>query len=382
MNTKLLTRLYLFLSCGLAINEMFRRYNDGQFALAVYYVVLAAAIVVALLGTPAINFNSITFVMVWFFVHSVLVSLINGVGLVDSLISGTWILSFLFAYSDKKTYLSHKKYKCDLKWLFLYFIVLSICLNLNIYINTSSVVQGWTNLREVSFVLCIALLILQYIAIEQSLLIESITSVSLLVLCLLSFKRTSILIVLVGLLTYYYSKYITINKRKKNKVSVVFFALFIAVAMVLVINEISGGFIQYRFSVASETGGNGRIAIWEDILQRFAVSNIFQMFFGHGFLATNTGGLGYTAHNDFIEILFDYGLLGLCMYLAVYFFLVKELIRRRRHRDKRYPVSLFCFVAFLITSLFSHIVIYPTYNILFMFVVGTIFSEDLALVDK
>ena len=75
---------------------------------------------------------------------------------------------------------------------------------------------------------------------------------------------------------------------------------------------------------------SSRVVVWKQILDSFFASDLLQQLFGHGFGSTTLANMGgIVAHNVYIELLYDVGLLGLASFLALFFVSIyKAAIRR------------------------------------------------------
>lgn len=100
----------------------------------------------------------------------------------------------------------------------------------------------------------------------------------------------------------------------------------------IVQNVLTIGLTQ-RFSVSDviESGGTGRVKIWLDALISYRNSNIFRQLFGYGFGTFGESqrmlSYHYTAsHNDFVGVLIELGLIGLILYIVVWFKFFKKAI--------------------------------------------------------
>ena len=115
---------------------------------------------------------------------------------------------------------------------------------------------------------------------------------------------------------------------------------------------------EAKIQQSLETSGSGRSVIWGQVISMISSSNVYQLLFGHGHDSVFKV-LQFSAHNDFLEVLYDYGLFAFMFYVAVY---IKIIIDLRRMIRERYPYSTalaVSLVVFLIVSFYSHLVIYP-----------------------
>lgn len=103
-----------------------------------------------------------------------------------------------------------------------------------------------------------------------------------------------------------------------------------------------------------DSGGNGRFEIWTTVLQRYSSSDFFHILFGNGAQAVSKA-INIGGHNDFIEVLFDFGLIGLILYLSFWWSLIQRIREFAPKTDVRlaYIVSLIVYAA---ASIFSNFI--------------------------
>lgn len=113
-----------------------------------------------------------------------------------------------------------------------------------------------------------------------------------------------------------------INKNKLYTKKTKYFILATLVIGVIWIINNSAEQIEYistRFSNIDKDGGSGRDIVYATVLSAFERSSILQIFFGHGYQSVvNTFRIG--AHNDLLQIVYEYGLVPLALYIS---FLIK-----------------------------------------------------------
>ena len=80
-----------------------------------------------------------------------------------------------------------------------------------------------------------------------------------------------------------------------------------------------------RLDKLNQDGGSGRAVRWEIIANTLAYgSDPLQFLFGHGSGATVE--FIHHAHNDFLEIFYDYGLVAFILYVLFYISLIKDAV--------------------------------------------------------
>lgn len=116
-----------------------------------------------------------------------------------------------------------------------------------------------------------------------------------------------------------------------------------------------------RFLEVKDDGGSGRSALYNDVWKAFTESNILEIIIGHGYHGVNRV-TGHTAsHNDFLQYLFDYGIIGLVFYCSLHIYLLKRLIHLFKYKNNLVYSYSISYCVFLFYSLLGNIIIYPQY---------------------
>ena len=183
-------------------------------------------------------------------------------------------------------------------------------------------------------------------------------SVSICVLCLImSFKRTGTIALLLGLFVYFLIQ--SNGNHTFKRIIVLIFIMLIAAVTVYHVNDYLGNQLFERYDSIVDDQGSGRIGVYEVSYNMIVNSDSFQFIFGHGWNAVkNYSSLGLSAHNDPLEILYDFGVIGFGLYLYFVYCLLKmfgRLLKRRSLNSGAFACSL---VIFLFLSAFSHVYIY------------------------
>ncbi len=184
---------------------------------------------------------------------------------------------------------------------------------------------------------------------------------------ILSSKRGGTLSLLFGLFAYLFVNQILRKGDGKIGRYIIFIIIITVSAYALSIIMLNDDIhIVSRMSKISETGGNGRDEIWIDVLQMLENSNIANILFGHGYntvLAHSKHHL--SAHNDFLEIFYDNGIIVLILYILFHVNLIKSFVKMAREGSKYAAPLALSYVAFLINSNVSHIFFYDYYLLVF-----------------
>lgn len=195
-----------------------------------------------------------------------------------------------------------------------------------------------------------------------------------------SLKRGGFFALGLGLAIYFFIDQSFIKKKKINfkGLLVIAFAILGFYYLYETFNETSGGLLASRLDSMDETQGSGRLDIYKEKLNEIINSNLFGLIFGHGWRATElVGQSGLTAHNDILEITYDFGLVGLILFirfLVSLFSLLKELIKSKSQLAAPLGASI---GILLINIMVAHIWIYSKYlSILALFWGFTLAMKD------
>lgn len=113
------------------------------------------------------------------------------------------------------------------------------------------------------------------------------------------------------------------SKEKNNKIQMFYIPLLIiaGVFIIIRINTFFSNEMPYtplqRFQMINETGGSGRVEIYNTIFSNINHSDFLSLFFGHGYKAVLVINDDKLAHNDLLEILYDFGVFALLIFLMV-----------------------------------------------------------------
>lgn len=168
------------------------------------------------------------------------------------------------------------------------------------------------------------------------------------------FKRGAIisLIPIVILFIIYSLK----NKKTTTKLVSI---LFLGAGVYVILNFLSdlylaNDYFVSRIMATQEGSMSGRDRIWDRLLDLYINrSNAFQLIFGFGAQST-VRYIGIQAHNDWIEFLINYGLIGFFVNLLFWFRSFKEYILSRSLVSKEIQlIFLSCMILMFLKTFFS-----------------------------
>ena len=143
----------------------------------------------------------------------------------------------------------------------------------------------------------------------------------------------------------------------KKMLVLIFVTIAIIVGIGFIQQFISAGNIQEVFNDffnEVQEGGNGRFAIYEIVLDAFSRSSPLNIIFGHGFYAVDNT-IGFGTHNDFLMILYNYGIIGFVLYILFYFELFRCAKRLKNENSPFVTAYIVSICVFIILSMGSNI---------------------------
>lgn len=174
-----------------------------------------------------------------------------------------------------------------------------------------------------------------------------------------SFKRGGILAFGCGLLAYLFVKEILIG-RKFTKLIFFVIAIMALVLVFIVVDNALDNLFTERFMNIKDDGGSGRDQVWATTWRMIQQSEFEHLLFGHGHNSVLTNSpLRLSAHNDFLECIYDFGLFGSLFYFMLHISLIRQIFRNIRLRNPEAAIMAFTYSFFLILSFMSHVLIYP-----------------------
>ena len=169
---------------------------------------------------------------------------------------------------------------------------------------------------------------------------------------MMGMKRGALIVGVVSLIYYLYFNFKYNNQISKGKV--LFFSILIIVAAYFITEHMmeSSDYFMSRIAQTREGNSSGRNEIYEHFWNHFKNEmDTFKFLFGNGANATLDIGINY-AHNDWLELAINQGVLGLLVY-AIYWLCFWKTIRSIKYNKPAKLVLTLTFISFFIKTLFS-----------------------------
>jgi hypothetical protein len=187
------------------------------------------------------------------------------------------------------------------------------------------------------------------------------------IVVLWSLKRTATLALVISLLVYIIAEKSRLRKGFGWGSLIGLCALvFISVQMYTFVDDQSDGLLSIRISSASDDQGSGRMYVYQEVFRLQGKSTMDEWILGHGHdtvrkFNTMQESEYLSAHNDWLEVLFDYGLPALVLYGCLHFLLLRYTFRLLATRAYLGPSMAASYALFFVISLTSHLVLYASY---------------------
>ena len=174
-----------------------------------------------------------------------------------------------------------------------------------------------------------------------------------------SFKRGGSIALIGATVVYLFVKNILLE-RKFSKLIWFITIIFLLMLLLIYIDNAMGNIISERIMNITEDGGSGRDEVWATTWKMIKRSDFGHLILGHGYDAVSKNSLlELSAHNDFLEVLYNYGIISLIPYLLIHIHLIKQICKSIKEQDKCAPIMSFTYVIFIVLSMISHVIVYP-----------------------
>jgi hypothetical protein len=274
----------------------------------------------------------------------------------------------------------------NIKWLskfgilFLVFIILRsfyIILNYN-YANNKELAQELVNTNTYLILWLLPLLLINKSKINISILFLGI------IVILLAAKRGPIIAIILSSLSVFF-----LNKRNRT----IYLKVFILVSVFLFISYLILPEIFVKFfskwsreSQYFDFAGNltsSRSDFWSILVNKWLNGKYYQIIFGFGFfkvpsVLSENIGVDLFAHSDWIEIMYDNGLLGIFIFSLIHFSAIKSLRLAKFYNCKDTNLLIYIYLTYLFSNFYTQSTIglqHCWFWIIFSFLLGRTYKE-------
>lgn len=279
-----------------------------------------------------------------------------------------WIVLFIVGYI-----IAYKSDE-DRRWIVKYFLYILYPLVAGIVIWQSAQVLGSHELKvfDVSFAM---LVIFPFAFLSRSSVLRMVLIVATGIVTILSFKRTSIIAYSIVMLLYgFWVVANPVYSAKKRFFTVLVFiagVIFLFVAFQRAESE-SGGYMVQRLMNIGEDKGSNRVGLYTKLWESQETATSAELLLGNGYRSVREK-FNILAHNDLLEVMYDFGFLALAAFLLMYFQLFKygyRFYKRRRIFGDASQAYIMGLILLFFLGMFNCLITSPAYFSMLMLFFG------------
>ena len=178
---------------------------------------------------------------------------------------------------------------------------------------------------------------------------------------LFSNKRGGLIAMVLSLLMFLNFNNVNIQKRKRIPVFLFSLMIFLIGAYCAYVwfGQVNDSMLLDRFMTMEETGGSHRTFVYQETFNMILSSDFSSILFGHGWNSVlKNSPLNLSAHNDFLEVMYDFGIVVFIIYVSSLYYMFKQLFKMLKLKSV-YSGQFACAIFIIIVlSNVSHIIIY------------------------
>lgn len=252
----------------------------------------------------------------WVAIVNVINSANTWYSIIHMLMGIWWIMSYHFFYNFSENNPRSKKIIIALfMCMFLFYIWA------NFYIR-NNITQTFATEYAITGYAYYFIVFVPFIVLIQNIKFRNVLWVISLILVVTSYKRGPIIILPLMFIAYYFTKSV-LNGNWLKFIAGIIPVLFITFFIFNWIDDLSGSFLSLRFNAEELSTGSGRIDLWTTAINSLKQRGDLSLLIGTG-SGSSVRLLGTGVHNEWLEFLFSFGLIG----STLYFFMCVVLIRR------------------------------------------------------
>lgn len=180
-----------------------------------------------------------------------------------------------------------------------------------------------------------------------------------------SVKRGGVLALGLAMLTYIISNQLVSKQGKFTKIIIGFCVLAAFFAVFAYIGTMGDNNVFERFESIQQDNGSGRTDVWSEAWRLINKQGPITYFIGNGFNAVvRNSRYVLSAHNDYLEAWFDFGLIGLLLYVLSMLFLFSDIFKCLKSKKEYAPAMSVLGALIVVLTMISHIAIYYWFNVI------------------
>lgn len=180
-----------------------------------------------------------------------------------------------------------------------------------------------------------------------------------------SVKRGGVLALALAMIAYIITNQLVSKQGKFKKIIIGFCVLTAFIAIFAYIGTMGDNNIFERFESIQKDNGSGRTDVWTEAWRLITDQGIFTYFVGNGFnTVVHNSRYVLSAHNDYLEAWFDFGLIGMLLYIISLCLLFKDIFECLKTKKEYAPAMSVLGALIIVLTMISHIAIYYWFNVI------------------
>jgi hypothetical protein len=282
----------------------------------------------------------------------------------SNLLAGIWEVMYCPMYF-MVFYLFFKNYPAKFNFV-IQILMLLLLLNLIMYIRIYNHQNHILKLYEAPASLNDAywcLLLLPWCLLNSNKIIKYVGIGAITLVVLFSMKRTALLILALSILSYVSLSRVYGNKKTNfGFIFVILLITGIGYETYSTVNTKTGGYFTSRIENIFQDKGSGRVDIYQEVILLISNNTVENLAFGHGHNSVRRFTTDHiSAHNDWLEVLFDYGIFIFCIYFWMHGCIIYKSFRLIQCHSFYGPPMVVSYIIFFCMSMGSHLVLYSSY---------------------
>lgn len=153
------------------------------------------------------------------------------------------------------------------------------------------------------------------------------------------------------------------NGKKERRTRNVIFALLGGIVLLVFVNRYLSFAVEgvvERMNTVQTSQGSGRIPLYNDVFNVLKTNTFIDWLVGRGYgsilITSHTN-----AHNDALQMLFEYGIVGLFLYVIMFVSVIKKTITLYRQNSQFFMGYLVSVIIFVVLGMVSNLVVFYSY---------------------
>lgn len=287
----------------------------------------------------------LSLIVVWVTLVNVISSANTWYSIIHMLMGIWWIMSYHFFYNFSENNPRSQKIIIALFMCLFVFYIWA-----NFYIR-NNIIQTFSAEYAITGYSYYFIVFVPFIGLIQNIKVRNVLWIISLILVATSYKRGPIIILPLMFIAYYFTKSVLKGNWFKFIVGIIPI-LFLVFFVFNLTDDLSGGYLSYRFSIEELSSGSGRIDLWSKAINTLKYRGDLSLLIGTG-SGSSIDLLGTGAHNEWIEFLFSFGIIGSILYFFMCVVLIRRYIQLIRQKSIFSPHFGMVTVYVLIVGLFG-----------------------------